>query len=65
MKPLGQLDYMGNYGDGVVGKSLNWTHRNQAGKGDRRASGRVSAPVPLTYSQEGRYRAKRLLVLAL
>ena len=22
------LYYMGNYGDGVVGKSLNWTHRN-------------------------------------
>jgi hypothetical protein len=22
------LFYMGNYGDGVVGKSLNWTHRN-------------------------------------
>jgi len=22
------LDYMGNYGDGVVGSSLNWIHRN-------------------------------------
>jgi hypothetical protein len=23
------LYYMGNYGDGVVGRSLNWTHRNR------------------------------------
>jgi hypothetical protein len=26
--PKFYLYYMGNYGDGVVGRSLNWTHRN-------------------------------------